>query len=485
MTTQPPLYPKHIDKESYYAVPLDWLAQNFKAIRVDTCDLLLYHTYDGQVIFDEELPENWPQQPDLRARLRGLFSRQTYSDYKNQLIREGLLHDYDRKPSRTDISKQVQRELSAGIKYVWDQWPPPDPLLYRPRDYLRRRWPVWLGTPDPSSRLALIALLALHNQQSSTNGTGQVQVSWSEVRKYAETIAGQNDDVQPLGKKLRKGLDELRYLGLVEPTEQFEVWCFDPARMAHPPTWPDDQLAEALRLSAERDKPLLALVRDLMMTCCEPVIRLSKVRNAINQAYRPYLLTSVDIRLLHNHVRRQRSRSLLKYDRVLKDYVRQVNRQGPPELGPSFTLRADSVSLVDRDDDGTTLRMPVKTYSGLNDTHIVARCVCDSSTPRDSIAEALNSLRLFVWQEDENRVPTLIPLPLPPATETRIRDGFIIRGNYLHGRLDYSRPFELLTRCAKPLSNLELRCTIRVVHAPAGKQRSTRNRSHGPMSPTA
>ncbi|MCB0133072.1 MAG: hypothetical protein KDD78_19555 [Caldilineaceae bacterium] len=478
---RPPFTPDH-----YYVVPLDWLAEEFKAARVDTCDVLLYHTHQDTVIFDVDTPESWPQHDDQTARTRKLFSRQTYSTYKNQLMYAGLLEDVDPRTLPAGPSIRLTLQLREGIKYRWTDWPPTEPWLFRPHGYMRRRWPAWLGSPDPSSRLALVALLALSHLQISTRDRSPEVIAWTDILDFAAARFGHCADLQPLGAKLRKGLDELRILGLVDRPTPDATWHFVPARLDAPPAWPVEPLADAVRLDPVRDRPLLTAVRELIVTCAEPVTQVPKIRNAFQQEYRPWVFDEFDVEMLQDHIRAQRHGRMLRHNQVMHDFIRKTEQQRLPLLGATFSLRVTAVDIADRDVTGALLTMPVTSTSFLTATQIRMTCRYPDDLTSDELADIFAHTTLYAWQETPGIPVELIHLPLPAPTEDRIKHGFTLNATGLHTKLDYGQPFQILLRSLHPEPRLQLDGTIRVMrHQSTNYRTPGRHDPRGPDEPRA
>ena len=168
-------------------------------------------------------------------------------------------------------------------------------------------------------------------------------ISLQQLRLFVAETFGKLEQGPNPPVNLRKGLAELRCLGIVEEGEAFETWRFDPTTLTQPPTWPSEPLGEALRLDPAHQQPLLDLMRELLNVCYEPVSSLGALKKAIQQEYRNLIFSEVEVELLRDHLRSQRrSGRPLKRREVMEDFRRKTARQGAPIDGPvSYThLRA-------------------------------------------------------------------------------------------------------------------------------------------------
>ncbi|MFN3335378.1 MAG: hypothetical protein ACK47M_23010, partial [Caldilinea sp.] len=83
--------PGALSNKTPYPIPVQWLAYVDSPATLDTLEVLLMHSYDGEVIFDEA-EETWHQEDDPARQLRKLFARQTFWKRRTMLLDKGLLH---------------------------------------------------------------------------------------------------------------------------------------------------------------------------------------------------------------------------------------------------------------------------------------------------------------------------------------------------------------------------------------------------------
>lgn len=472
------LFPSPFKQETFYPIPLAWLTDVQGPSGLDVYEALLYHTDDGDVIFDQQRPESWLYRDDEEAGLRAFFSRQTYSTYKTGLIRSGRMQAFQRPAFVRTRTQRAQRELVAGIKYQWTRWPPPGPILYRLRPYLERHWPAWLGNADLGSRMALLAFFAPpEHGPTPTNAPLQTNPrrTWTAIHDFVRRQFFHLGDPSFLRQKLRKGLNELELLGIVYADgPQASSYVLDLAVLRSRPVWPQAPLAQACRLDPQQDALQLALIRETMLTCAEPVTRLGSLWNAINQDYRPYLLDEVDWLALRKHVRSQRPSTLISHKRLLQEHMKRLQRSGKRILGEAFRLTAQGLDGASHTLSGNPIRMPMASAHFIAATQLFVRCeFAEGEMTTEEIIQTLRHMTLIVWQENEGGEPTISPLNSPAPKPLGVELGYIIPANQLHTHLDYRRPFEVLLKCSQPDPRLHLRCQFRLIEVGGEKARNT------------
>ncbi|MCB9139691.1 MAG: hypothetical protein H6642_15220 [Caldilineaceae bacterium] len=475
MQTSSAPYQAEYQQDAYYLVPLAWPARDLRALRQDVCDLLLYHTYDGDVIYDDdELPESWAYERDAAGQWPKLMHRTSYVEEKNGLIDDGLLAEGDPHDlTQFAGTAKARHELSIGLKYAWTDWPPPQPWIYRPRAYLELRWPLWLGRRDPSSRVALLALLALTQATSKVmRGSATGVIFLADIQDLVIAELNGADPDKKIAVNLRKGLKELYCLGLIDEGDAYESWRFDPVRLESLPTWPLEPLAAALALQKSYHAPLLTLMRELLVVCREPVNALSGLKKMVHQEYRSLIFSNVEAAMLREHLRQQHNTERIPTRReVMDDFRRKTARQGESIDGPAFHCKANLMMMIDADEKGEELVMPVKSAYQLNATQIRVECDFPADIPVKEVRAILETADLYCWQSDDEQSGRTIRIPIPPLNDKSIRYGFVLSANHLHKALDYSRPFRFLLHCSQPNAKVTLRCTLRVLRdRPASKK---------------
>lgn len=477
MALAPAFYPPPYTRDHFYLVPVTWLRGVSDAGDWDTRELLLAQVWDGQIIFTQPPEEQqWVEDSDDRRRF---FSRQTYSRHKNTLLRLGLLQKFLPPPRTTQVSLAVHRELYQGVKYAVSDWPPPFPLFYRPLSYLQQRWPVWLGNSDTSSRAILLAFFeeAAHHATQPASGASTslpptITRTWQQIQRFVSTqlTTGQGDQAAALLDKLRKGVEELLLLAVLQEEEGYPLrYSLQLTHFQEKPCWRPQAMAQACKLDWPQQTEWVLLLRDLMLHCWEPVTRLQTVWHAL--AYHrqtPYLQESADLFDLQKHIRLQRrDRPPRRYHELLDDYLQKRQGQGLRLLSPSFQLPAQALAQASNSLSGELLRMPVTTAHGINATQLAIHCQRASDLTVAETQEILAATHFIVWQEKEEQDPVAVPLTCPPPKALSIDYGFIVRANQLHQRLDYSRPFTVIIKCNRPDPRLHLTCCFRLLLANA------------------
>jgi len=459
-------------EDRFYFFPYAWLADVKDAGDLDTRDLLLAHTYDGEVVFPTEQGERVWHQTDERQRLRSLFTRQTYAGYKKRLLAGVLpaqLRPYPLPPRPKGRSERLHRTMHQDMKYEVVDWSAFTTGFYRPRTYLTQRWPVWLGNSDLGSRAVLCAFMArltafVHQTQKLPT---QITCSWQAIRKFVATHFADPaalDTEHPVCAKLGKGVQELARLGLIEeeagPTLQYTLHL---ERLAGPPVWSRSAVARACELDEPRDAAWLPLLADLMTICCEPVTRLATVWEALRRLRTsPYIMDALDVNALHRYIRQQRKQGpLLRHEQVLEGFKRWCEAHQRRLCGAEFVLSTTQTALIRETIAGKPILMPVQSVRGVDATQLWIQCERHDGLTVAEAQAVLRQTHLVVWQVGETLV--VVPLCCLPPKPLSIDYGYIVRANALHRQLDYSRPFEVMVKCDAPDKRLTLRCCFRVL----------------------
>lgn len=464
-TDQP--YAPPFGAEHFYLVPLAWLQGVAEAGDLDVRDLLLSNVVAGQVIFADSHDEQaWHQD---EAAVRPFFTRRTYERYRKALLARGLLRKYQPSPPPVGVSKAIWRDLQRGIKYLVGDWPSA-PWLYRPRGYLTQRWPVWLGNTDVASRWVLLALCAELGRLASSGPPlpTAMSISWRQLYTFVETLANATGaTVSPamVNTQLRKGIQELLILGaMTTVTDDSSRYTMTLTTFAQPPQWSLPAIAQRCKMDPAQDALLLPLVRDLMQIGWEPVTRLPRVWNAVQDVRRSAaLLDESDLLDLQKFLRIQRTGPPLRHDHLLQAFCRHQQRAGTRLVGDRFLLMAQEIMVAAATIDGAPLLMPAATAHGVDATQLWLRCLRAEGLSVAAAQEILAQTQLIISQEQADGLPLLIPLPCHPPQPLSIDFGFVLRANQLHGRLDYSRPFEVILRCRRPDPRLQLDCRFRLL----------------------
>jgi hypothetical protein len=459
----------HLSDSDFYRFPLAWLAGVAEAAALDARDLLLAHTHDGKVIFSDEQDEQAWFVNDTAAGLRGLFSRQTYAKHKNALLSQQHLCHYQRPPRPPSVTRAAHDDLYRPVKYTLTTWPP-SAWFYRPRTYLLRRWPVWLGNSDLGSRAILVALFAKLAEQntSASQPPTQITLKWQEITQQAAHLFAKLDGAPAteMVVKLRKGVQELRALGLLNEEAGVPLrYTLPLARLQGAPTWPSAELARSCSVELEQEEAWLSIVASLMTHCCEPVTRLQTVWNALrHQRTSPYLLDETDVNDLRKFVLSQRKQGRLpRHDEVLNDFMQNNRAQQQRVCSDPFFLPVETLALAQTTTNGAPIQMPAATQHGVEATQLWLRCKRQEGLTVAEAQSILAQVRLIVWQENPPQPPVAVPLVCHPPKPLSIDYGYILRANDLHQRLDYSRPLALILKCDQPDPRLTLHGRFRLL----------------------
>jgi hypothetical protein len=439
----------------FYAVPLQWLSDVRETGDLDTRHLLLamHSGVDAQIVFPPDRGESTWTRVNADG-LPNIVSYPTYLQYLKALLARGWLQPID-------------APQSTGRAYVLPGWPHFDGRgrIYVPRNFIYRRWPVWLGQGQWAPRAALMLLFAQMALQTPRNR--QPANLPAEATAYLKELKGQAANILPaaqVANKVGDGLRSLVDLGLVTVIEQSHTNrryqlrsdAFDQA-----PDWPQAEVADRCGLDLTQDQPWASLVQAFLRHNLWPLGRSAEVWAAIRR-YAPDAVTHEDARaiqrLLERRLKRPRvSRSALSPQTILKDYIAQQRR--PWVTGPEFTLDLipNATSQLDH-------WLPVASPINVDATQLL---IYPQPGPRLKAADAcalLQGTRWYVRQPLAPHVAQLIELtaPLRPDRHT-LTEGLLLDGNYLHRHLRYDLPFTVTLETAAASPRLTLQCRFRVL----------------------
>lgn len=459
--------PGALANKTPYPIPVNWLAHVDAPATLDTLEVLLMHSYDGDVIFDDA-EESWHQEDDVERRLRKLFARQTFWKCRKVLLDEGLLRPAPRQHLYPGKSQQMRRQLTQGLTYTWREWSHAAAAIHRPRPYLAWRWPAWLGGADLGSRMALLALLAptLSGRLCDpAPAPEEVRRSRREIQRFVDSHFAHLGDAAYLRSKTDKGLAELTVLGIVqaEPEDVFVVRLAD---LEQRPRWPAAMVARACRLEKPAEAPLVTLVRDAMDACCEPAPALRHVANHVRQLYRSHLFTEQERRGLRKQFRvASRPGRLVHFVEAVEAYRQAMDVHAERILGGEFRLPVQPIALATQTVDGQLLRMPVKSAHRVNATQLLILPIFKDDISVEEIRERLAAIEVLIWQRRADGSVMVVPLPMAAPKRLDVEFGYVVRANDLHTRLDYARPFEVIVKCDRAEPRIHLQFVFRVLMA--------------------
>ncbi|CAN5859663.1 hypothetical protein BH10CHL1_BH10CHL1_44870 [soil metagenome] len=453
-------------EDDFYRFPYNWLVDVKDAGDLDARDLLLAHTYEGKVIFADEQGEQYWCMSDERTCRRGIFTRQTFSKHKNALLRQCLLRKYQRPSRSPELSAVTHRELHQSIKYELVESPSPTAWFYRPRGYLQNRWPVWLGHSDLGSRAVLAALLAAF--KPGCNQT-QVTLRWSEIQAFVTshfTHSSPKHMKLLTSGKLRKGIQELQLLGVVEEMMGAPLrYTLYLTRFASAPAWSLPLVAEVCQLDLARETQWLALLSALMTYCCEPVTRLQTVWHTLRH-YRasPYLMDETDLGNLRHYLQLQRRQGpLLRHEQVLGGFIQTAALQQPRLCSDLFELPVAAIALARTTVAGRPIQLPASGGHDVAATQLWIQCIRSGNLTVAEAQQIVGHTRLIVWQEGAGQAPVAVPLICATPKPSSIDYGHLIQANQLHRHIDVARPLEVWLKCDQPDTRLKLHCRFRLL----------------------
>lgn len=468
------------DHANFYAFPQSLLEQTTQWSQLDTLDILAFHTdIDGysinleqrrryhteeerskawyelgaeaKVRFDS-YPEQWWFEADTYRRLKPLLTRQTYAKHKQRLIEIRAVTNEGIDPL---IDPPIKFRFTIPINF-------PQLTIYRRRGYLYNRWPVWLGR-NWLSRAIVLAFL--DEAVSLALNTNRVPTSCELSTEQIVTILRAHynrDDFD--NKEIEKALQQLRMLGAIEsvenadstqkPSHRCVLTVFD-AR----PQWSQKEILAHFTASTADETPWLPEFIALLNLCCQPVDETKSVwATLVHEYIEPGVIKLDDIDLPHlrsfiyaqiRYLRHQRRSYFPSADDVLSTFERTRLHRKRRLVSNQFHLKLSEISIV-RD-----IRMPYLHAHYLNATQLkLSYSVAESDIA--ILKETLRNSTFYVWQDTKLGEPVLIPIPMQLPKSLENRNPLILRCNHLHGKIDYSRPFDLLLRCDLPNPEIQL-----------------------------
>lgn len=457
--------PGALSNKTPYPIPVQWLAYVDSPATLDTLEVLLMHSYDGEVIFDEA-EETWHQEDDPARQLRKLFARQTFWKRRSMLLDKGLLHPAQRQHLYPRQSQQVRRQLTQGLIYTWKEWSLAAAAIHRPRPYLAWRWPAWLGGVDLGSRMALLGLLAptmAGRLCESVTAPEEVRRNRYEIHRFVDNHFAHLGDALYLRNKTDKGLAELAVLGIVQ-AEAEDLFVLRLADLEQRPRWPASLVARSCRLEKPADAPLVALVRDAMDACCEPAPSLRHVANHVRQLHRSHLFTEQERQALHKRFRvASRPGRLIHFAEALKEYLSAIDVHAERKLSGEFRLPIQPIALAVQTVDGEPLSMPAKSAHRVNATQLLILPVFQHDISVEEVRERLAAIEVLIWQRKADGTVKVVPLPTAAPKRLGVEYGYVVRANDLHTQLDYGRPFEVIVKCDRSEPRVHLQCVFRIL----------------------
>jgi len=484
MNTQKSTPPMLFAFEAFYGLAQCWPKFALKPALLDTLDILSFHTdTDGRTIRFEareryrseaekerywrglaqqpgqhdSYPESWWQHVDLQRRLGPVLSRPTYAKCKNWLIEHGYL----RKATDKDpFDYQFVPAFESSLQ-----------IIYRHRGYLDQRWPLWLGQ-NCVTRIVLLAFLDAMAEQTIRQAqlSSYAELSEDDLLIVLGSLLGED---QPTRDQIQTALQQLRMLAALTlapvnehpapRTHRLHITIFE-----SPPVWSSSELQTRFCAARAQDTPWINPFIQLLRACCHPVDQAKSLWNTlVNEYIRAgvILADSVDLQRLESFigaVDRYLEKRPLAYipaaKTVLQLFVEKRIHAETRWVSAPLSFELADVAIV------RAVAMPHPTAHHLDATQLEISYRPDAGLSDAEIYASLHQIQFLIWQAVEQGEPQLI-LIHPQLPKTLDRNApLIVRCNHLHGRLDYSRPFDLLLKCAVPTTQIHITCRFILLH---------------------
>jgi hypothetical protein len=428
------------DHERFYLVPLLWLRDVREALDLDARDLLLSMHLDRNsnlLTFPEgETIAYW-----VRENGDGLPNLMSHVSFAAQLKR--LLAEEPQRPAL------LQQDRTFREVFQLVDWPAFAHLgvIYKPRSYIRLRWPVWLGA-SLAARAALLGLLAQLAEARLASDLEPLSVTATkvQVRKQVKRLLPASAVDAQVGVGLRQ-LCDLRLVELTESSRHNTTYRLAIEAFTRPPRYTSEDVAAALGLDRTQHGHWVALVEAFLRHNFLPLEQSQALWRKI-RSYDPDIATETDARTLLRTLEAQAGRASTNPTRILADYVKRKAKQAW-QYSSSFAIRLHVGEIAQSKPEVT---MPAL-YGA--QVHLQATQLVLTVEPpaRLALVDAVMVLQteLANAQLDILQGETLIQVTnrLRP-TLLDLRTQWIIDCNHLHRQLDYAQPLQLLLRYPSP-----------------------------------
>lgn len=528
-----------------YLFPQQWLTAISASTQLDLSDALLATV----ARVDENLPSSPIERallqgtatlaegslstffsaPDLERKLLPFISRPTFRLRIDEMLTAGRIRPLDRaerlgiiksdtnnttKPERRPRRRnQLPQNPPSPMPYEYEEWIrhtdfeitdwpalTQAPGILRPQNYVWNRWAIWFGQDRLAIRIVLLALDLLRTQAMA--GTTYVELppvtaSWPQICAAALHLLPAASATMLRGSKLsatqllRKGLDELEMLGVVQRVPMPDnrtspvLYLQDPHVFDQPPCAAHavDGLPAALRLDPEADSHILLLLRTIVRYGFLPVHEIADVRDKLlsrltDRAWRDSLASPDDVlrlarlikgytlarfRMLQRNPKNAPHLNRFSFDKWLVYHAGARRRFGKRLLSDELVVAATEASrarLKSNGDRGYYLRMPRGTTHGLSATQLIISFKPRGALDPAAAALAVAGLSLVVHQSRPAATPLFVPLEILHYSPNY---PCALGCNHLHTLLDYDSAFGLLLITDNPADNLDLTCCFRLL----------------------
>ncbi len=441
-------YRKPFTPTAFYLVPALWLEDVRQPRELDARELLLFHhdPHGNIIAFPEDRPSAyWVREND--AGLPSLMSHPTYRAYRNALLNP------DRQHGALLSACEEHREC-----YYLKHWPhfQDRPIYFRPKAYLEKRWPIWLGSQWPA-RVALVGLMVLAAEKPASDAQStDIHATISEIRDAA-TAALPGVDVR---RHVRNGLRDLQRLGLateVAAERRGATYHFSSQAFERSPQVSSQSIAQICSLDPVSDEHWVELIAAFLR--CNGLL-LDDAPRVWRQilAYERHVSTEDDARALLAELEQRAGHTSTAVRMMLNEYAgRVVAKQPRWLLGNEVEIRLGAKTQL-----STEMTMPELYGENLHlrATQLLIRYERTGRLSANDAAAAGNGLVIDIRQPP-NTVSLTNSLH---ANNISINMGTRLNCNHLHRALiDYAQPFQLLVQARQPEPRLTLRCQFRVL----------------------
>lgn len=440
MSESRPLYLRPFSADRFYPVPHAWLHDVRHALELDARELVLWAHVPGTA--EAAFPDDRPIAFWVRneGELPNLMSHPTFGAHLQRMLGAA---DGDAADGDAPVSAALLKQESARPGWFtlanWTQMCDSG-VLYKPRAYIEKRWPVRLNTHDWAGRAALLALCDMAAAQT-VPGSSDVAAVEATVNQVRARIKRLLPDFAH-GDKVSNSLLQLAKLNLVKQVAQARnnrTYALQLSGFDQKPIAPDTEIAALCGLHPADDAHWIDLIQELLDAQWKPPEACVELWAQLG-GYRDAVTTVEDVEALTAFVQQKRKRGVTGLRRIVRDFLRTRQDDARWLDGHVFEMGAVHGARTEADN----VAMPALHGADvhLRATQLVLRFRHPPHVTKQDVATRLSGAELTILQDAGMGYKAQFAV----CTSLRLSKGDVgtrkvIDCNHLHGLVDYSRPF--------------------------------------------
>lgn len=435
MSESRPLYLRPFVADRFYPVPHAWLQDVRHALELDARELVLWAHVPGTA--EAAFPDDRPIAFWVRneGELPNLMSHPTFGAHLQRML--GVTDDGA--PGGAVLLQQV------GARPGWftlANWPQmcDSGVLYKPRAYIEKRWPVRLNPHDWAGRAALLAFCDMATAQTPS-GNSEVAAVEATVNQVRARIKRLLPDFAH-GDRVANSLLQLEKLNLVKQVAKARnnrTYALHLGGFDQKPIAPDTEIATQCGLHPDDDAHWIDLIQELLDAQWKPPEACLELWAQLG-GYRDAVTTVEDVEALTAFVQQKRKRGVTGLRRIVRDFL--LARQDDARWLDGHVFEMATVQGARTEADNVTMPALHGADVHLRATQLVLRFSHPPHITKQDVAARLSGAELTILQDMERGYKAQFAV----CTSLRLSKGDvgarkIIDCNHLHGLVDYSRPF--------------------------------------------